>query len=871
MTPLMCRSPLAIAAGALCLSLAHAPGEAQTVPAESTVVVVAGEYYAAGEATRRLLGEDYRELWTLPVEVPVLDLDAFAGGLHVSHRGGGHQTKVLHLRNVEGREFVFRSVDKSPDLLGEPALQNTIISRIVQDQVSSLHPAGAAVVSSLLQAVDVPAPDPVLVVMPDDPALGEFREEFAGVLGWVEERPNEISVEGAEDPLPGFGGYARIISTERLLERTEEEIDERVDARKFLTARLVDILVGDWDRHYDQWRWAADERDGVIYWVPIPRDRDYAFVRYEGYLLSLARQAIRNVTRFEPEIHLAGLTLSSRDMDRRFLGKLGAAEWDSTVAFVQRSLSDSVIAAAVQEMPEEYVRADGERLESMLRSRREGLTEAARDFYAELAFAAEVHATDEEDLAVVERVADDVVEVRLYPREPGEGVPAGEPYFRRVYYGAETNEIRIFLKGGDDRAEVRGVVGSSLAVRIIGGGGDDVMVDYSRVASGRTLTAFYDARGDNRFVRGSGTRVDTREYEPPARVWQVSGEQPRDWGKSHSITPALDYRGTEGPIVGGGPVYTRYGFRHWPYAYRLGALARIGLRSLNPAVDLFGDFRRANSFYGGGFLFQATQLENRRFYGFGNDTRAEAEEGAYLVAQDRISLRLYVDRRSPDGLRLSAGPVVSYTNPDVAEESPIGELPRYGNGGFGQLGAWGEAELDRGGVGAFPRRGYRVRADADAFPGVWSASGPFGSVSGAAAVYLTPPLPAPVTLALRAGGEHAWGEFPVHDAATLGGSRSLRGYGFERFAGDAAAFGNAELRAPITRAVLIVRGTVGALAMADAGRVWFDGASPGGWHTSAGGGLWFEFGVRESFLGVTALYAAGSEGGRLYLSLGAPF
>jgi hypothetical protein len=28
------------------------------------------------------------------------------------------------------------------------------------------------------------------------------------------------------------------------------------DEDEYIKARLFDMLIGDWDRHYDQWRWA---------------------------------------------------------------------------------------------------------------------------------------------------------------------------------------------------------------------------------------------------------------------------------------------------------------------------------------------------------------------------------------------------------------------------------------------------------------------------------------------------------------------------------------------------------------------------------------------------------------------------------------
>ena len=75
----------------------------------------------------------------------------------------------------------------------------------------------------------------------------------------------------------------------RLLERLEEDPEERVDSRDYLAARLVDLIVGDWDRHADQWRWAGYERGDRWTWRPIPRDRDNAYSDYEGISSATAR------------------------------------------------------------------------------------------------------------------------------------------------------------------------------------------------------------------------------------------------------------------------------------------------------------------------------------------------------------------------------------------------------------------------------------------------------------------------------------------------------------------------------------------------------------------------------------------------------
>ena len=86
------RLALGLAAG-----LAPAGTAGQAVPPSPAVrqTVVAGAHYRAGWFHRLMLGAHYRDLWATPLEVEVLDLSRFAGGLTPSRCGGRRQTKVL--------------------------------------------------------------------------------------------------------------------------------------------------------------------------------------------------------------------------------------------------------------------------------------------------------------------------------------------------------------------------------------------------------------------------------------------------------------------------------------------------------------------------------------------------------------------------------------------------------------------------------------------------------------------------------------------------------------------------------------------------------------------------------------------------------
>jgi hypothetical protein len=337
----------------------------------TAAVVAVAPRYRASRIHRFWMGNGYRDLWTTPIRAPLVDLHGFAGGLTPLRRGGGRQTRALRLRGADGREYVFRSLDKDQAQALSP-LRRALAGRVRQDQVSALHPGAALVAAGLEDAAGIPNAAPRLMVMPDVPALAEFRAGFGGLPGTLQE------VSRA-----GFAGAGRVEATDGLWAALRQSPRDRVDARAYLALRLMDVYLGDWDRHDDQLKWGRVERGGGT-WVPIPRDRDYAFSDYGGVLPGLARRFDPKVVRFDAAYRdLRGLLVKPREMDERLLCALPASAWDSTAAAMAHSLTDGAIAAAIGRMPREYVTRSAP-LAATLRARRDGLPDAARRFRARL-------------------------------------------------------------------------------------------------------------------------------------------------------------------------------------------------------------------------------------------------------------------------------------------------------------------------------------------------------------------------------------------------------------------------------------------------------------------------------------------------------
>ena len=806
-TVLLCVAPL----------LSPGFGAAQTPQGGDSVLATPRMSYDAHPWRAAMMGHGWRELWRVPVKAQVLDFDGYAGGLTVVRRGGGKQTSSLRMRGADGVLYNFRSIDKDAARGLDPLLQETFVAWAQQDQISAIFPMAAVVVAPLLDAAGVLHPDPTLVVMPDDPRLGEFQEEFAGLLGFIEERPDE-----GDDGEPGFAGSTRVISSDRLFERLEEDPDNRVDAEDFLRARLMDVFVGDWDRHPDQWRWAGFEDDDVLVFRPVPRDRDWALTRLDGLLLrwfrSIAPSVARHLVGFEAEYPPAiEITWSGRALDRKFLTGLAWSDWEAVASDLQRRLSDEVLRDAVGRMPEPYYDRVGDFMLGAFTQRRDDLMVQARGFYDLLVRNVDVFGTDEEEYALVEWLEEDRMRVRLWEKDREEQ-PRGEAFFDRTFLGSETEDVRLYLLGEQDRVLVQGDAPGRVTLRVVGGGRADVLIDETR-GSGRVH--FHDDRGNNEIIRGRNTKVHEDDYEAPDAV-ESYGAPPRDWGHAWAYFPFFEIGGRKGAYAQMGATRQSFGFRHYPYRSSFGYTAGIGTATKLPLIELRSTFPLGRLVGAARARYQGA--DRYRFFGLGNETiRSDTEElDFFQVDRQILSLESELTWTSGDNLTVSGGAVfeLDLHSQSENENTLIAQESLYGFSDLFQFGIKTGIEWDGRDHTWFPTQGARIQVEATYFQEWSELTSNYGSLAGSAKVFLQAAMPMSPVLALEVGGKKVWGDYPYLCAAYLGGVENLRGVADDRYAGDAMVFAKSELRLRLASLSRLLPGQIGIHGMADVGRVY---------------------------------------------------
>ena len=456
------------------------------------------------------------------VNVPVLWLDTLYGGLKPYEKGGGNETKSLHLRTVKEKEYSLRSIKKSRNNVISPEFKKTFIEDIIKDGISSSHPYGAFALAVMQEKAGIYHTLPTLVYVPQQDALDTFNKKYGNGLYLFEQRPN-----GNWSEANNLGNFKDFSSTDKVIKKLQEDNKYKADQHAFVKARLFDMLIGDWDRHEDNWQWGITGTESKPLYVPVPRDRDQAFYTHNGVLLDfvLPIAGYSYMQNFDFKVgNMETFNTEERDFDRFFTNELGLDDWVNAAKSLQQSLTDAVIEQSVQMLPPEIFAVCGKELIAKLKSRREQLVDFATTYYLFIAKEVEVTGSSQREYFEVNTTDSGEIVVAV-SRIDSLGQREYKPYYKRIFNPAETKEIRLYGINGEDVYKIN-ANSTTVTIRIIGGPAKD-----SVIQSGSKIHIYDD---------------QNNVFQTSSVKWHIS---------SDSAVHEYDYENYEYNSKGFGPVF----------------------------------------------------------------------------------------------------------------------------------------------------------------------------------------------------------------------------------------------------------------------------------------------------------------------------
>ncbi|MFT5243879.1 MAG: hypothetical protein ACJA1H_000302 [Glaciecola sp.] len=831
----------------------------ETSFAQSMPKIVKASIYSKEETNKskgyqKAWGQRYRKYFSTEVELPTVNLDTLYGGLTPVRKGGGHQSKSLRFKDPQGREYTMRALRKNSvqylqavlfkDQYLTPELEGTKTEALVLDAFTASHPYAPFTIAEMSKAVNVFYTNPKLFYVPKQKAMGKFNDEFGDEIYMIEERTGDGHGDKA-----GFGYSNKLISTHDMLEELRGKETHEVDESAYIRARLFDMVIGDWDRHQDQWRWAVFKEDGKTIYRPIPRDRDQAFsLMDDGYLMKTATfliPPIRLLRSYEGKLKdPKWFNVEPFPLDVALLTTATKADWDKEVARIQKNLTEAVIDNAFLNFPIEVRDETIQTIKEKLIQRRENLNLISDEYFEIVNKYATVRGTDKDDWFEIERLENGQTSIKVFRIKKGE---KKDLFHERIYKPEENKEIWVFGLDDGDYFEVKGNGKGKIVLRLIGGQNKDTY----NIVNGKKVHVYDYKSKESEFITNEGHRHLKDDYYTNLYDYKKVKYN------SKVILPIFGFNPDDGFKLGLGGLFTKNGYDSETFSSQHSINAHVFFATGGVDFNYKGEFAEIADNVNLGLKARfASHNFATNFFGYGNSTPnfnidnpdGEEEDMDFnRVRQSTYSVGASLIRRGEYGSELSIGVNFESIEIENNEERFINDFfqsdlqpdrDNFINAEF----SYGFNNVDEP---AFPTLGLDFKLTLGYTSNI-SNSNDFS--------YLIPTLgiayrlgsSGHLVLASRVEGYLNFGDgFEFYQAPSLGANNGLRGYRNERFSGKRSFFHSTDLRYNLKRlSTSIVPIEYGVYGGFDYGRVWVDDDLVGNsefnedaLNTSVGGGL----------------------------------
>ncbi|WP_299887085.1 metallophosphoesterase [uncultured Lacinutrix sp.] len=811
-----------------------------------------------------LWGDRYRKLYSTKVSAPTVNLDTLYGGVTIVKKGGGNQSKSLRLKDKNGAQYVMRALRKNAvqylqavmfkDQYIEGQFDNTGTESLILDVFAGSHPYAPFTIGTLSDAVGVYHTNPILYYIPKQNALGDYNNEFGDELYMIEEHTSK----GHSD-LASFGFQDKIISTDDVMKKIHKDEDVLIDEASYIRARLFDMLIGDWDRHQDQWRWIEFKENGKKVYRPLPRDRDQAFsIMSDGFLLSAGVALIptaRLLRKYDDDlVDVKGVNVEPYPLDMEFIQIANKAVWDAQVKTIQEGITDDVIEEAFLFFPEEVRDHNVDDIKRKLKARRANLQAISDRYYNLVNKFSVIKGTNKDDYFTIECL--DNGEVRII----GQRIKKGEKsdvFHERTYTNKYTKEIWIYGLDDDDVFEAKGK-NNKIKIRLIGGQNNDTYI----IPEGGKITVYDYKSKKNNVAEAKKAKLRLNDdYE--TNVYNYKKLK----NNTNQFVPTIGSNPDDGFKIGVSNTYTAYGFERNPFTSKHTLSAAYYFATQGFDLNYIGEFAKVfnNLNLGIDAHFNSPNYAVN-FFGYGNSTPNFEANGDDEFDTDldynRVKIRTFkampsVIWRGALGGYFKAG--IFYESNEVDRtagrflddaidiNSVVNVVP-VNQSLFDKQDFYGVDAMyhfENKDNAAFPTLGMQVGLQIGYKNNVDTSKG-FG--------YIIPELGfdyklipnGQLVLATDLKAHINIGDdFEFYQGATLGANTGLRGYRNERFTGKSAFVQSTDVRwnfMSLKTGLLPIK--LGVFGGADYGRIWIDNDlvfdttfNKNDWNTSFGGGV----------------------------------
>ena len=809
-------------------------------PATKKAAIYKKEDISKSNLFKSVWGQHYRDYYGVEVTAPTVNLDTLFGGLTPVKTGGGHQSKSLRLEDKNGKQYSMRALKKSAtqyiqavafkNSYVEGKYDNTLAEDLLMDIYTTSHPYAPFTIGTLADAIDVYHTNPSLYYVPKQNALSYFNDSYGDELYMIEEHASD-----GHGDLKSFGFSNELIGTDDLLKNIRKSDDYLVDEDSYIRARLFDMLIGDWDRHEDQWRWATFEDGKKTTYKPVPRDRDQAFSKNDGFILGFLTRAIpalKLMQVYDEEMrNVKWFNLEPYPLDMALINNATKDTWDQQVAFIQQQITEEVIDEAFKNFPKEVNDQTVVEIKTKLLGRLKNLPKIANTYQKYLAKHAVIKGNDKDNLFEIKRLVKGETNIQVFNIKNNE---KGNRVFEKTFNKKQTSEIWLYGLDDKDIFKVFGEGNSLIPIRIVGGQNND---EYE-IENGSKVTIYDFKTKKNTFELNNATLKLKKDYET-----NIYNYKKLKYNQNQLI-PSLGSNPDDGFKIGFNNIFTVYGFERNPFTQQ--HTLNAGFYFSNKGFDIQYTAEFANVINNWNFVLE-TKITSPNYsinyYGFGNASKNLEDtfgENYHRVRLSTLGANPSLKWKGRMDSEFKIGFISESIEVENTSNRFINTLNYPQENRKTYVGAQTSYRYENFDNKVFPTLGLSFSIEGGWKQNIENHEENFGFITPTLALNYKITNSGSIVFATKLKGNILTGDhFEFYHAASIGGLDGLRGFRNQRFIGNSSYYQNTDVRFNLNSIkTSIIPVQYGVFTGFDYGRVWLNNENNNNWKTSYGGGLW---------------------------------
>ena len=214
----------------------------------------------------KLWGEHYRTLYSLPITVPAVTLQSLWGGVKVVEQAADFQGLLLENNQQQlcllkplGGYTTFIESKFFQEVYNKKVFKNTYLDQFIGDAYTIINPYTFISADYLARSSGLSSNNSRIFYLPEH----STRDTVANGTSIENKLVSVIDV-------PDFNTRPNILLTEELLDTIQANKNFQVDQVLYIRERLLDMLIGDWNKIPENWNWPSQfQFSGILFQSPI--------------------------------------------------------------------------------------------------------------------------------------------------------------------------------------------------------------------------------------------------------------------------------------------------------------------------------------------------------------------------------------------------------------------------------------------------------------------------------------------------------------------------------------------------------------------------------------------------------------------------